>query len=149
MYTFLADVVVFVHLCYMGYVIFGQLAIMIGWPLGWQWIRNPWFRCTHLAAILIVVFEALIEFECPLTTWEYQLRGEEGGMSFTGRLLHDLQFAGATYWPDYIDTSFYVAGAIVVVTAILVPPRFRKKPAPASASPAADATALNATPPAR
>ena len=43
--SILADIIVFIHLCYMGYIVFGQLLIMpVGWPLRWQWIRNPaWF----------------------------------------------------------------------------------------------------------
>ena len=74
----LANCVVVIHLAYMGYVIFGQLAIMIGWVLRWQWIRNPWFRISHLIMILIVAFEAIVEFKCPLTTWEENLRGSGG-----------------------------------------------------------------------
>ena len=140
-YGLLADIVVFVHLLYMGYVVFGQLAIMIGWPLGWRWIRNPWFRGTHLAMILIVAIEGLNSFECPLTTWETQLRkaagqnsvgtdnDEASGISFTGRILRRIQFAGND-WQDYINTTFYIAAAVIVLTFILVPPRFRKEAPP-------------------
>ena len=115
-YALLADVIVFIHLLYMGYIVFGQLGIMIGWPCGWRWIRNLWFRTTHLAMILIVVGEALAGVMCPLTTWEADLRraaGQDGGVegaSFTGRMLHSIQFAGAEYWPEYINLSFYVFG---------------------------------------
>ena len=135
----LADAVVFIHLCYMGYVVVGQLLIMIGWPLGWRWIRNPWFRGSHLAMILVVAFEAVIDFECPLTTWEHQLRDRAGqkvlgteveGISFTGQMLRNIQFAGNDY-EQYVNTTFYIAAAVIVLTAILVPPRFRKKPPPA------------------
>ena len=35
MYGFLADVLVFIHCAYIGYVVLGQLAIWLGWPLGW------------------------------------------------------------------------------------------------------------------
>ncbi|MBI3821179.1 MAG: DUF2784 domain-containing protein [Planctomycetes bacterium] len=151
-YGFLADVVVFAHLAYMGYVVFGQLIIMIGWPLGWQWIRNPWFRFSHLAMILVVVIEAMYQVKCPLTRWEGQLRRAAGqvvddDMSFGGRLVHEIQFAGDTYWPDYIDTSYYIAGAIIVLTAILVPPRLRRRPAPVPGTAAATepATAMTAS----
>jgi hypothetical protein len=138
--SILADVVVFIHLCYMGYVVLGQLVIMIGWPLRWQWIRNPWFRLSHLAMILVVAGEAVVDYPCPLTTWEHELRVAAGqksvgevqveGASFTGQLLRNIQFAGQLYWEDYINTTFYIAAAVIVVTAILVPPRFCKKPAP-------------------
>ena len=73
-YGFLADLVVFVHLLYVGYVVVGQLAIFAGVVLKWQWIRNPWFRWTHLIMICIVAAEAIVNFECPLTSWESDLR---------------------------------------------------------------------------
>src|SRR5262245_30714316 len=119
LYGTLADFVVFVHLLYMGYVVFGQILILIGWPLGWKWIRNPWFRGTHLAMILVVAIEGVHQFECPLTTYEKYLRNEAGqnfegtdddeesGISFTGRMLRQIQFAGNN-WEGYINTSFLV-----------------------------------------
>jgi hypothetical protein len=145
-YGALADFVVFFHLLYMGYVVFGQLAIMVGWPLGWRWIRNPWFRGTHLAMILIVAIEGTQDFVCPLTTWENQLRDlagqktvgtdhdEEVGISFTGRMLRRIQFAG-NEWEEYVNTTFYIAAAVIVATFILVPPRFRKEAPPKKAEP--------------
>jgi hypothetical protein len=74
MYGILADVIVAVHLAYVGYVVFGQLAIMVGVLLRWQWVRNPAFRWSHLIMICVVAVEALANFECPLTTWERDLR---------------------------------------------------------------------------
>jgi hypothetical protein len=76
MYSYLADGIVAIHFAYIGFVIFGQLAIMIGAVLGWKWMRNPAFRWTHLAMIFIVAVEAFVDFECPLTTWERHLRRE-------------------------------------------------------------------------
>lgn len=71
---FWADVLVVIHLAYVGFVVVGLVAIFAGMLLRWQWIRNPWFRWTHLAMILIVAGEAIVDFECPLTTWEKALR---------------------------------------------------------------------------
>ena len=69
-YHILADLVVALHLAYVLYVVLGQLLIWIGIPMGWKWIRNPWFRFTHLLMILIVAAEATIGMSCPLTDWE-------------------------------------------------------------------------------
>lgn len=74
MHEFFANLIVAVHLAYVSYVVFGLLVILVGMALKWQWIRNPWFRITHVTMILIVAFEAVVEFECPLTTWERNLR---------------------------------------------------------------------------
>src|SRR5438132_1302825 len=47
-YGFLADVVVVLHVGYVAYVVAGQLAIWLGLLLGCRWVRNVWFRATHL-----------------------------------------------------------------------------------------------------
>ncbi len=126
-YDLLADLVVAFHLGYVSYVIFGQLAIVLGWMLKWSWIRNPYFRLTHLAAILIVAVEALLNITCPLTVWEDQLRTLGGHSvdqgSFIGRLLDSILFYDAD--PSVL-TWIYVGFALLVfLTLILVPPRWR------------------------
>ena len=124
-YGFLADVIVAIHVVYMVFVVFGQIAIMVGAVLKWGWIRNPWFRVSHLLAILIVALEALLGVACPLTTWEYDLRMAAGqpvsGGSFVGRLLHNVLFYDL---PPWIFTTCYVAFALLVlVTLCWAPPR--------------------------
>src|SRR5215471_11505426 len=95
-YSFLADLLVGLHVGYVGFVVVGQLLIWRGLALGWRWVRNPWFRMTHLLAMVIVGFEAVCQIDCPLTVWEGSLRrlaGQHVGEgSFLGRLLHNLIF---------------------------------------------------------
>jgi Protein of Unknown function (DUF2784) len=158
LYAILADAIVAAHVAYVSFVVLGQLAILVGWPLGWTWIRNPWFRMTHLAMILIVVVEALpwVQYECPLTTWEYDLRAEAGqipknyrelaleeykDISFIGRNLNAVMFAGANL--GFLDWIYYAFGATVVLTLLLVPPRFRKPPVPAAHVPAPEPPTLS------
>jgi hypothetical protein len=73
-YRLAADVVVVLHAAYVWFVVFGQLAILIGILRRWAWVRNKWFRWLHLLAISIVVFESLLGIVCPLTTLEGWLR---------------------------------------------------------------------------
>ena len=73
-YALLADLIVAMHFVYLGVAIGGQLLILVGILARWQWIRNFWFRLTHLVAISIVAFEAIMNIPCPLTVWEEQLR---------------------------------------------------------------------------
>jgi hypothetical protein len=124
-YARLADAIVAVHVAYMAFIILGQLAIMIGAVLKWQWIRNPWFRAAHLAAIVIVALEAVFGVRCPLTLWENELRvaaGQEAnGESFVGRLLHHLLFFDL---PSWVFTLSYVSFALLVLIMLfLAPPR--------------------------
>ena len=128
-YGILADAIVAVHVAYVSYVVFGQLLIWLGLVLRWQWIRNPWFRWTHLVMMLIVGAEAAFNIECPLTRWENVLRGWAGqpvrGDSFVGRLLHDLIFVS---WPTWVVNCLHIAFALVVLgTFVLAPPRRRPR----------------------
>jgi hypothetical protein len=124
-YGYLADVVVIGHAAYVSYVVFGQLAILIGLLRGWRWVRNPWFRWTHLVMICIVALEALWDIACPLTTWEDSLRAAAGQTvqegTFMGRLVHGLIFYTA---PPWAFTTLYVGFALLVLlTFVLAPPR--------------------------
>src|SRR5438270_9605962 len=96
-YGLAADLMVAIHVAIVAFVPLGQLAICVAAPMKWQWARNPWFRFTHLAAIGVVVYEAVYHIRCPLTIWEEKLRGLagqtfNGSETFLGRDLHDLMF---------------------------------------------------------
>jgi hypothetical protein len=129
-YAFLADLLVLVHLLFVCFVIGGQLAIVIGAFRRWKWIRNPVFRLSHVAAIVVVAGNALAGVLCPLTDWEYALRDRAGqifesDISFMGRLVRGLLFYEA---PPWVFTAAYALFALVVIaTLVLVPPRWRRK----------------------
>jgi hypothetical protein len=95
-YALLADLIVALHCAYVAFIVLGQLAILIGFFLGWGWIRNLWLRLAHLIAITLVALEAIFGMDCPLTLWENDLRtlaGQEvSGTSFLGRLFDSIIF---------------------------------------------------------
>jgi hypothetical protein len=139
MYGILADLMVFVHLLYVSYVLVGQLAIIVASAFRWEWGRNRWFRLTHLLAIAVVALEAVMGWQCPLTKWEYQLRelaGQkfDGSETFLGRLLHDLLFIEGQ--PESFFTVLYISMLVIVVQGLVMyPPRWfrvgkRAEPAP-------------------
>jgi hypothetical protein len=140
LYHILADLVVAFHVAYVGYVVLGQLAILVGVLFRWKWIRNPWFRWTHLVMMSIVGYEAVRDITCPLTTLEATLRAKAGEAvaegTFVGRLLHDLIFINAS---PRVITALHIGFALLVIgTFVLAPPRsFRKRP------PAGQAAAIN------
>ena len=124
-YQLLADLVVVAHLGYVLFVIFGQIAILLGAILKWQWIRNFWFRAVHFMMIAVVVFEALLGIVCPLTVWEDRLRTAGGGTteegSFIGRLMHDLLFVQVS--PTTLTICYFLFGLMVLACLLWVPPR--------------------------
>ena len=117
----LADALLVLHFAIAAFIAGGLILVWIGAPLGWGWVRNPWFRYLHLAAILFVAGEGLIGMACPLTVWEDLLRGGVRPESFIGRWVRRLLFYEA---PEWIFTAAYAAWAAAsMLTLVLVPPR--------------------------
>ena len=119
----LADALVVVHLAIVAFIVGGLLLTWVGAPLGWRWIRNPWFRYLHLAAIAFVALEALIGIACPLTVWEDMLRGGARPESFVARWTHRLLFYRAPQWA--LTAAYLLWTAATLATLRLVPPRRR------------------------
>src|SRR5262245_51193340 len=129
-YAVLADVIVALHLVYVGFVVVGELIIVVGGLCRWRWVRNPWFRIVHLLAIAVVAAEAIAHMPCPLTIWEGSLRELAGQAtkteSFVGRLVHFLFLDGDNPWPEWVYESLHIGfGVLVLATLFLVPPRWR------------------------
>lgn len=127
-YSLLADLLVAVHVGYVGFVVLGQAAILVGIMCRWSWVRNFYFRLAHLVAIVVVALEAGFGIDCPLTVWESELRARAGENvatgSFVGRLLHGAIFVDLPPWAlNALHISF---AFVVVATFVLAPPRWRK-----------------------
>ena len=124
-YRILADAVVVVHFAYVAFVVLGMAAILTGIALGWQWIRNFWFRIVHFLMIAVVVAESLCGILCPLTEWEDRLRELAGETSepgsFIGRWMDALLFVDLS--PSVLAVCYCVFGLAVLLTLILAPPR--------------------------
>jgi hypothetical protein len=121
-----ADLIVVIHATYVGFVVLGMLAIVLGAIFRWSWVRNIWFRAIHLVAIGIVAGESALGIACPLTVWEARLRKMAGQGGYTGDFLgywaHRLIFVRAEPW---VFTVLYILfGLLVLVAFVLVPPRW-------------------------
>jgi hypothetical protein len=120
-----ADAIVAVHTGFVGFVVVGQLLILLGVLFRWRWTRNPWFRVIHLVCIGIVAFEAMNNITCPLTTWERDLRdlaGQSVNDSPIGWFFNSILFFN---WPREYFTWIHISfGAFVLATFLLAPARF-------------------------
>jgi hypothetical protein len=125
-YSFLADVLVAIHLAFVAFVIVGQMTILVGIILHWTWVRNFWFRLAHLAAIGFVALEAVFQVDCPLTVWEDQLRRLAGQDisegSFIGRGIHAILFYDCP--PGVLNAAHIAFALLVLATFVLAPPRW-------------------------
>jgi hypothetical protein len=123
----LADLILVIHFALVVFIVAGLPLIWIGAALGWQWVRNPWFRLAHLTGILFVAFEAVIGMVCPLTTWEAELRdGQAPETGFIERYVGGLLFYDL---PPWVFTFCYLGFALAVaLTYYQFPPkRFRHR----------------------
>jgi len=117
----LADALLVVHFLIVGFIVGGLILVWIGALAAWAWVRNPWFRYLHLAAIVFVAAEALLGYACPLTVWEDLLRGGARPDSFVGRWVARFLYHSA---PEWLFTAAYCAWAAAsLATLRLVPPR--------------------------
>ena len=119
----MADALLVLHFLIAGFIVAGLALVWIGALAGWAWIRNPWFRYLHLAAIVFVAAEALLGVACPLTVWEDLLRGGVRPESFVGRWVQRLLYFNA---PEWIFTALYVVWAAATLVTLKVVPARRK-----------------------
>lgn len=150
-YIVLANTIVFIHVLYVSVVVLSVPIILVGWIRQWSWVRNFWFRTLHLLMMTIVVVEAIFDWNCPLTTWERELRiagneiivqknddgsdyinqlgerviyySKEYENDFVGRLLNYLIFFNPNKLnPNILQVCYYIFGTMILAAFILVPP---------------------------
>ena len=133
LYLLAADLLLFGHVMFVAFVVFGLALILVGKPFDWSWVRNPWFRYSHLSAIGIVVLQSWVGVICPLTTLEMALRERADGVVYAGTFIsHWLESLLYFHAPAWVFTVCYtVFAAIVVASWFWVRPRsITKRPTP-------------------
>ena len=124
--TMRADAMAVFHLGFVVAVLALQLLILVGWPLGWAWVRNFWLRLLHLLAILLVAGQGAVNLSCPFTIWERELR--EGDLSNLekasdlGRFCNRMLYRPADE-PRALVWRYLAVGGILAGTWFLVRPR--------------------------
>ena len=123
-YRFAADLVLYLHVTFVAFVIGALVLIFIGRFAGWSWIRNGWFRLVHLIAIGIVVLQAWLGMVCPLTTLEMWLRTKAGDAVYPGAFVaHWVQRILYYDAPAWVFALIYTAfGALVVASWVWIRP---------------------------
>jgi len=121
----IADFLLVTHVVFVLFVVFGLLLIIAGKLMSWSWVRNPYFRLTHLICIAVVVVQSWLGIICPLTTWEMAFRARAGAVTYAGSFI--------THWlgellyfqaPEWVFVVAYTAfGVLVLVSWFWVRPR--------------------------
>lgn len=125
LYLVVADVILFIHVLFVAFVVFGLVSILAGKALSWSWVRNPWFRSVHLAAVSVVVLQSWLGAICPLTIWEMALRERAGDAMYPGAFvshwLETILYYRAPEWVFVVAYTFFAA--LVVASWIWIRPR--------------------------
>jgi len=125
LYQNLADLVLLLHALFVVFVIVALILTIVGGYRRWPWIRNWWFRLTHLIGIVIVVALSWVGVLCPLTSLEMWLRGQSGGVQYNGSFiqywLERFLFYNASEW--VFVAVYTVFGLLIIITWIRFPPQ--------------------------
>ena len=119
----MADALLVLHFLIAAFIVAGLVLVWVGALARWAWIRDPWFRYLHLAAIVFVAAEALLGFACPLTIWEDLLRGGARPETFVGRWVYRLLYYNAPAW---VFTTLYAIWAVAALLTLRFVPATRK-----------------------
>lgn len=116
LYLLAADAILFVHVLFVVFVVVGLLLILVGKWLSWAWVRNPWFRLAHVAAISVVVIQSWLGRICPLTVWETALRERAGQATYSGSFIaHWLESLLYYQAPAWLFVMAYTSFGLLVV----------------------------------
>lgn len=111
----LADAILALHVGVVAFVVLGTLAILVGGPRGWRWVRHRGLRIAHLLLMLFIALQAWLGRLCPLTVWEQALRNRAGqatyDASFIQHWLSRVIFFEAPWW---VFVAAYSAFALLV-----------------------------------
>ncbi|MBL8385713.1 MAG: DUF2784 domain-containing protein [Burkholderiales bacterium] len=125
-----ADAVLLAHAAVVVFIVGMLLAVAVGAARGWGWVRHPWLRAAHLAAIALVAAQAWLGRVCPLTSLEMALRAAAGERTYAGAFVAHwvgrLLYYDAPLW--VFALAYTAFGALVAAAWILVPPRPFRRP---------------------
>ena len=102
--SLLADFVLIIHFCIVFFVVFGLVALPIGYLNNYSWTRNAKLRVAHIFLMGFITLEAVLGITCPLTIIENTLRQIEYQQSFVAYWISQL-----IYWdlPPFFFVQFY------------------------------------------
>ena len=102
--SLLADFVLIIHCCIVFFVVFGLVALPIGYLNNYSWTRNAKLRVAHIFLMGFITLEAVLGITCPLTIVENTLRQIEYQQSFVAYWISQL-----IYWdlPPFLFVILY------------------------------------------
>lgn len=100
-YSGLATAVLFAHVLFILWVIFGALLVA----------SRPWLRWLHIASVVWGMLSEILPWPCPLTLLENWLEGRAGIAPYQGGFL--LHYLDKLVYPDIPARVLTIAGVII------------------------------------
>ncbi len=121
------DIILFAHLAWASVMVGGFVLAVAG--IFWRRLRG-WmlFRTVHLIGLVLTASVPLWSGLCPLTIWEYSLRGEQptAQRSFLADLASDILYVNVPVWVITLLTTI-VAVATLILYIVYPPWRYRRQ----------------------
>jgi Protein of Unknown function (DUF2784) len=125
LYRVAADFILLTHVAFVLFIVLGLALIYLGSAGNWSWVRNFWFRLSHLLAIAVVMVQAWFGKICPLTTLEMSLRLRAGETTYPGAFiahwLQTLLYFEAPVWGFAL--CYTIFGILVAGSWFWIPPQ--------------------------
>ena|SRR5579863_2375697 len=124
--------ILYFHFAVVVFNVFWLAVVPIGAWQRWSFVRNYWWRSTHILTLIIVAAQAVAGRLCFLTTLQDYFQGRAGGNTAPPSLL-TRAVARVVFWPlpDWVFAPLYVlALACAAVLWITVPPVHRPRVEP-------------------
>lgn len=129
LYRLAADFILLTHVAFVLFIVLGLALIYLGYMRNWMWVRNFWFRLSHLLAIAVVMVQSWFGKICPLTTLEMALRSRAGETPYPGAFiahwLETLLYYQAPVWAFAL--CYTIFGVLVAGSWLWIPPRWPAK----------------------
>jgi hypothetical protein len=112
-----------VHLLVIAFNVAGLVVIPLGAKLGWGFVRIPWLRLLHVAALAVVALQAALGRACFLTDWQAAATGGGREDPLIMRWVN-----GVVFWPlpIWVFTALYIAVFAYVLALLWIVPIRRK-----------------------
>ncbi|HTX48263.1 MAG TPA: DUF2784 domain-containing protein [Caulobacteraceae bacterium] len=122
--TWLAGLVLAVHVAIIAFNVFGLVAIPLGAWRGWSFVRVRSWRILHLLSFAVVALQSVLGRACFLTDWQADLTGG-GDQPLIMRWVNSVIFWPLPVW---VFEALYIAlFASVLALYWLVPPIDRRR----------------------
>ena len=119
-----SEIVLFFHFIVFLFITVSFFLIPFGYFQKWKWVKNKYYRLTHLVLMGIILIETILGFMCPLTILENFLRNNIEVDNNLTQIIHQIM-----YWnlPNYQFIILYILSfSYLIFLWFFFKPNFKK-----------------------